>query len=295
MTGKSQALACCLSVVATFLSLAPIELQRRMIDDAIGVGDAGLLLVLAAVYAASVIALQMVKLWLGVLQGWMSESAVAYTRSHLWRLRGGEADAINGEGRDIVSVLTTETEALGGFAGVGPSQFISNATMLLGALGYMFWVEPLVAIVGLALILPQALLAPVMQRRLNRLVAIRLRQMRRLTASIDRSEPPDEEEMRLRLKNIFRNRMSFFWWKFLMKSALNFLNGIAPLGVIVAGGWLVISGGTTLGVIVAFVGGFSRLGDPIRQLIAFYREAAQAQVRHDMIAGWMTKEVKASS
>jgi ABC-type bacteriocin/lantibiotic exporter with double-glycine peptidase domain len=76
----------------------------------------------------------------------------------------------------------------------------------------------------------------------------------------------------------------------MMKALLNLLNGLAPLGVIVAGGWLAVSGETTVGVIIAFVGGFSRLGGPIRQLIVFYREAAEASVRHQMIARWMTHE-----
>ena len=43
-----------------------------------------------------------------------------------------------------------------------------------------------------------------------------------------------------------------------------------------------------LGVIIAFAGGFSRLGDPFRQLIGFYRETAEAEVRHDLLAKWMS-------
>ena len=140
---------------------------------------------------------------------------------------------------------------------------------------------------GIALLTPQAALAPVMQARLNRLVEIRVRLLRRFTSALGRDTPLTNDEMELRLKNLFRNRVSFFWWKFLMKSALNLMNAAAPLGVIVVGGWMVILGESTLGVVIAFVGGFSRLGDPIRQLISFYREAAQAEIRHAMVARWM--------
>jgi len=40
-------------------------------------------------------------------------------------------------------------------------------------------------------------------------------------------------------------------------------------------------------VIVAFLSGFDRISGPIRDLIAFYRLAAQAEVQHAMIARWM--------
>lgn len=288
MTGRGQLVAMALSVAGTLLALAPIELQRRMIDDAIGGEDTQLLLTLGLIYLGAIMLRQVVKLALGLLQNWLSESAIAYMRGHLWSLRGAEAPR-NGEGRDIVSVMTTETEALGGFAGAGPSLALANVAMLIGALGYMFWVEPFVALAGLALLAPQAALAPVLQRRLNRLIAVRLRMMRRFTTALGRDDPPEETELRKRAHHLYDSRIIFVIWKQSMKALLNLLNAAAPLAVIGIGGWMVINGGTTLGVVVAFVGGFSRLGDPVRQLISFYREAAEAKVRHEMVASWMSK------
>ena len=66
---------------------------------------------------------------------------------------GGERDA-SGGGGEIVAVLTSEVDALGGFAGSGPSRAASNLFMLIGAMGYMFWVDPTVALAGLLLIAP---------------------------------------------------------------------------------------------------------------------------------------------
>lgn len=286
MTGRAQVTALGLAVLTTVLSLAPIELQRRVIDDAVAERDGALLLWLGAIYVAVVLLHQVFKLMLQMLQGWMTESAVSYTRRHLWGLRGGERDASGGG--EIVAVLTSEVEALGGFAGSGPSRAASNLFMLIGAMGYMFWVDPTVALVGLLLIAPQAIVAPVMQKRLNRLVELRLRLIRKFTSSISGEQAVPEKTFALHVRRIFRNRMAFYFWKFFMKSLLNLMNAAAPLGVLLVGGWMVVQGDTTLGVVVAFVGGFGRLGDPIRQLISFYREAAQASVQHRMIAKWMT-------
>jgi ABC-type bacteriocin/lantibiotic exporter with double-glycine peptidase domain len=72
-----------------------------------------------------------------------------------------------------------------------------------------------------------------------------------------------------------------------MKSTTNLLTNSAPLSVLLMGGWLVIEGRTTVGVVVAFLSGLQRLEDPLRELLNVYRLAAQARVRHDMIARWM--------
>jgi ABC-type bacteriocin/lantibiotic exporter with double-glycine peptidase domain len=53
------------------------------------------------------------------------------------------------------------------------------------------------------------------------------------------------------------------------------------------GGYLAIQGETDIGTIVAFITGFDRLSGPLRELISFYRTAAQANVQRDMIARWI--------
>ncbi|WP_340107680.1 ABC transporter ATP-binding protein [Pikeienuella sp. HZG-20] len=286
MTGGWQVAACALSLVATLLALAPIELQRRLFDDAIIAGDNTLMAALGLIYLGVIGFHQVAKFALALLQSWMSESAIYYTRRHLWKLRGDER-RVNGEGRDIISVLTTEVEALGGFAGAGPSQALANAAMLVGGLSYMFWVQPTVALMGLLLLAPQVVLAPLMQRRLNRLISVQVRLRRRFVSTLDDETAPGEAEVKARAERLFQLRMVFVWWKMLLKAGLNLLNGAAPIAVIVGGGAMVIAGETSVGIVVAFVGGFSRLADPVRQLISFYREAAEAGVRHQMVAKWM--------
>lgn len=291
MTGRAQVAAFVLALAATGLALAPIELQRRMIDDAVSAGDVRLLALLGGAYLVVVVVQQVVKFGLRATQSWMSESAVLYTRRHLWGIHRNGRDGGSGEresDRDVVAILTREVEALGGFAGGAPSQAFANVSLLLAMLVYMFWVSPMVAAAGLALLAPQILLTPLMQRRLNRLIEIRLRLMRGFTAAVGGDASIAESEYRRRLGGLYRSRISFDLWKFLMKSALNLLNNLAPLGVVAIGGLMVIRGEATIGVVVAFVSGFSRLGDPIRQLISFYREAAEAEVRHRMIAKWMS-------
>lgn len=290
MTGWHQACACLLAVAVAALNLAPIELQRRLIDDAIAGGDARLLLLLGALYAAALVLHRAMKFLLGMYQGWLTESAALYTRRHLlgfYRDRlndGGEAEA-----GKAVSIIGSETDKLAGFVGEGPSQACVNMAMLIGVLGYMATVQPKIAALGLLLLIPQVALTPFMQVRLNRLTERQVGLKRELGDGVAGGEACDDQPTNRLIGRLFDNRMRFLAWKHLLKGGLNLMNGLAPLGVLVWGGWLAIQGETTLGVLVAFVSGFDKLAAPIRELIAFYRTCAQAGVQHAMIAAWMRR------
>ncbi len=281
MSGWRQLGLCALALLATALNLAPIELQRRLVDDAIAASDMALLWSLGLLYAGAILAHQGAKFALLVCQGWLSESATNYTRTHLLGLwRDGRAGQGAGPG-EAAAILGGEVDRLGGFVGTGPSGAFADATLLLGLGGYMLFVDPPAAAIALALVAPQALLAPFMQRRLNRLMADQVSLGRDFAGALEDGEP---EKLAPRL---YRNRMLIHVWKQIMKAALNLLNAAAPLGLLLVVGMQVIEGSTTLGVLVAFLTATTRLADPIRNLIGFYRRAAQAGVQHDMIASWM--------
>ena len=175
--------------------------------------------------------------------------------------------------------------------------------LLFGVIGYMAFVQPQIALISLALLVPQIILAPTMQRRLNKLVALRLTLLRDLGDKITNSDadlesdmaaeaggeaqPDDEARVIVLSHEVYANRIRFMFWKLMMKSLLNLLNALAPVSVLIWGGWLAINGETTVGVLVAFLAGFEKLSGPIRGLISFYRTAAQAEVQHCMIAKWM--------
>lgn len=290
MSGWHQLPACTLAVIVALLNLAPVELQRRIVDDALMPKDYDMLVMLGVAYAVVLLAHQLLKLALRLYQSWISESAIIYTRRHLLGLyndrleRGPEPKT----GR-AVAVMTAETDKLGGFVGEGLVQAASNTAMLIGAIGYMVIVDWRIALFGLAFMLPQILLTPFMQNRLNQLVEQRVGHMRDLGDGVAVASGTVKEDGEGILSRIYQNRMRFFLVKFSMKALLNLLNAAAPLTVLIYGGYLVLQGETTVGVIVAFLAGFQHVSAPLRELIAFYRVAEQARVQHEMIAGWMTE------
>ncbi len=287
MTEWHQVVVCCVAVLTACLSLIPIELQRRIVNEVVETQNTPLLVQFAIVYAAVIIVHQAVKYGLWIYQSWLSESAILYTRTHLLKLFAHRnTNASDGEG-STVAIVGAEVEKLGGFVGQALSAAFANAAILVGVVTYMFVVEPKIAVFALAFLIPQVLLTPVIQRHLNILLAERVEMVRSLGDRISGGASDLGSDATCLIDEIFSNRMRFFVLKFLLKSALNLLNALGPVTVLLFGGYLVMQGETQVGVIVAFLSGFERISSPLRELIAFYREAAQASVQHRMIAEWI--------
>ncbi|KIN61418.1 putative ATPase [Sulfitobacter noctilucae] len=294
MTGWHQVVACLIAVGVAVLNLAPIELQRRIVNEVVETQNVALLLQFGMAYLTVVVLHQLSKFGLRMYQGWLIESTNNYTRRHLLRLYGanvgGEDDTESGAGK-VVSIVGSEVEKLAGFVGEALSQACANVAILLGVITYMFVVEPAIALFALAFMVPQIVLTPFMQRRLNELVEKRVSYLRSLGDHISEMDTPMQEGGPPILAKILSNRMKFNLLKFTLKAALNLMNALGPLSVLIYGGYLVMQGETQVGVIVAFISGFERISGPVRELVGFYRVAEQARVQHDMIAKWMAKVV----
>ncbi len=290
MTGWHQVWACLLAVIVALLNLAPIELQRRIVNEVVETQNVPLLMQFGMLYLGIIVLHQAVKFALNTYQVWMTESTNLYTRRHLLGLYGTtiEDDEDDSTGR-VVSIVGTEVDKLGGFVGEGLSQSCANVALLLGVMGYMVVVEPTIALFAIGFLIPQIIVTPLMQRYLNKLVERHVGYMRSLGDTVSDLDGAHEEGDLGILKKIFNNRLRFNMLKFLLKAVLNLLNSLGPLSVLLYGGYLVMMGETQVGVIVAFISGFDRISGPVRELVGFYRVAAQANVQHRMIAKWMAK------
>ncbi len=294
---RPQILVVLLTLALLPLAPIPLELQRRILDDAIAAGDVELLVRLCLFYLGVLGLASLLKLGMKIQREFISARIVHALRRSLYyciytivppaRWKGENEDRVD-EGV-VVSMLTSEVEKLGGFAGQALSGPLLQVGTLVTILGYMFWIEPLVASIALALYSPQFLIVPLSQVRLNALSRAKALKVRELGGFIvDNAEdallgrePP--ETYTTLTDRILDLRKRFVLTKNLVKSLNNFLIALGPFGVIAYGGWLVIQGETEIGVILAFVSGLERLGGPIRELIGSYRQIADARMRYGML------------
>lgn len=296
ISGWHQIGACVLALIIVALSLAPLELQRRLINNIVNIWDIPTLFWLGGAYLGVYVALQLTKFAFNFYQGWIAESAVFHTRQslfevylqHLKSTYNGRAEAQAGpEIGTAVQIVGGEVDSLGEFVGTGISQSFSNIAMLIGVSSYMLVIEPRIALFSLLFLAPQALLAPLIQRRLNRLMKTRVALLRSMADDVSSVDASDGTNCLVVLPRLFRNKIYFIFIKFAMKVVMNLLLILPTVTVLVWGGYLAIQGETDIGTIVAFIAGFDKLSGPMRELIAFYRTAAQANVRRDMIAQWI--------
>lgn len=287
MSEWNQVAVCLFAVVVAVVSLVPIELQRRIVDEVVETQDVSVLLQFGIAYASVILVHQVIKYGLWIYQTWLAESATRYTRRHLLGIYGHGAEVESPQSGHAVSIVGAEVEKLGGFVGEALSSACANAAMLLGVAAYMFFVEPQIAIFALAFLVPQVVLTPLIQKKLNALLEARVQLLRQLGDEVSEMKDTVLDTQVQTLDNIYTNRMRYFVLKFAMKAALNLLNALGPMTVLLFGGFLVMQGEVKIGVIVAFISGFERISSPLRELIGFYRVAAQANVQHRMIASWM--------
>ncbi|MGT2487171.1 hypothetical protein ACU4GA_16910 [Methylobacterium oryzae CBMB20] len=83
-----------------------------------------------------------------------------------------------------VSLVLAEVEPVGGFVGLSVSEPVLQGGIVAGTFGYMLYLNPLMAILALAVFSPQAVFVPLMQRAINRRVVTRTGTLRRISGGI---------------------------------------------------------------------------------------------------------------
>lgn len=150
----------------------------------------------------------------------------------------------------------------------------------------MFYVEPVVASIGVALYTPQLILVPYLQGIMNRLAQKKALEVRKLGNFI--VDTPEDDILRSAPPEFFANlverilslRKRFILTKNIMKTVNNILIALGPFGVITYGGYLAINGDLEVGVILAFVTGLERLSSPVRELVGSYSQITDARMRY---------------
>jgi len=296
-SGRAQILAVILTLALVPLATVPLDLQRRMLNDAFEGGSLPLLLQLGGLYRLAIIVSDSLKYAMNRVRGRISAQVTHALRHSVYYCvytvvkpeswRQGMRQGVD-EGT-VVSMLSSEVEKLGAFAGQAISQPILQIGTALFVIGYMLVIEPLVAGVALALYAPQLFIVPWLQGKINRLALTRAVHIRKLGAFVVEIAEEDTignvvpEQFLAITNDIFTVRLQIEKLKWLMKALNNFLMKLGPFGIIAFGGWMVMQGNIEVGVIVAFMSGFERLGGPMSDTIAFYRQVSDAHMKYELL------------
>ncbi|CAN5221566.1 hypothetical protein BH10PSE7_BH10PSE7_04920 [soil metagenome] len=286
-----QVTICLLAIVISPLPMAYLELQRRIVDEVVPARNVELLAILSALYLGVIIIKSGLKYALNMSKGVVVETVARNIRQRIMKraAAGGQGDnpavALDAT---LVTMLSAETDDLSGFAGDAFAIPLLDLSTILYVVGYLLWVQPAIAVIAVLIYLPQVLIVPVTQRSINRLARIRIKLTRFLgSLAIGESAHPvsgaDGIPGRTQIDRLYQIRIWIYLRKFLLSELGNFLDNFGPLIILVAGGYLVMTGKTEVGTLVVFISGLQKIADPWDEMITFYRTVSNAKVEYGMI------------
>jgi ABC-type bacteriocin/lantibiotic exporter with double-glycine peptidase domain len=289
-TGLHQGGLALLSVAVFALSAVPLELQRRVVNGLTTGTAAETILWLALAYAGVALAEQLLKLTLNVYRGWVAESTVRRLRAQVLGVTPGpHAASPEGTGVEIAMILE-EAEPIGGFAGVSISEPLLQGGILVSVIGYMFVLQPWLALLGLAFFLPQTVFVPLLQAAINRRARARILAKRDVSGTIAEGSgaesAPNAAPQTLggAIQRIFALNMGIYRFKYSMNLLMNLMHHFSVAVALCVGGWMALDGRIEVGTVVAIVSGLGKLNDPWGDLVNWARELSVVSVKYRLFA-----------
>ena len=281
----------CIGSIASFLlSLVPLEMQRRVVNEALEQRHLRTLAVLCAIYIVTALVAGWIKRWINVYRGIVSERATLALRKKVHAVVKPEepnGDEPKEKEGTTVSVAVAEVEPVGGFVGMAISEPLLQGGILVFTFAYLVFLQPWMGLLSIVLFSPQLFFVPRMQAAINRRAAIRIKTVRKVGAQLlEEMEIDAEDDKRFfdrKVTTVLELNIQIYRLKYTMNFYMNSLHHLGVVGVLLVGGWFVIEGRTEAGTIVAFISGLSQLKEPWTDLINYYREATTAQVKYELV------------
>jgi putative ABC transport system ATP-binding protein len=307
---KRQQIVLLFLTVLTFPILyVTLELPKRIINEAIGAESDAIdvlgwqfsqieyLLLLCFMFLGAVLAWGIAKMRLNTMKGILAERLLRRFRYQLISrvLRFPLPHFRRTSQGEMVSIVTSEAEPLGGLMGDALAQPVFQAGQMLTILGFLFVQSFWLGLASIALIPLQAWLIPKLQRQVNALNMQRVREVRNFSERIGETVA-GVEDLRANgaipytlahytesLGRLFTIRHRIYEKKYFMKFVNNLISQMTPFLFFSVGGYLVIEGQLTLGALVAALAAYKDLSSPWKELLAYYNQTQDMSVRYDTI------------
>ncbi|MCP4115895.1 MAG: ABC transporter ATP-binding protein [Desulfobacteraceae bacterium] len=280
-----QVLLVVIIMVTVFARLIPLEMQKRIINQAIYLKKIDLLALYCIIYLSSVIAASLLKFSINIIQTVISQRATAAMRSHLFQhILTMPLDFFRStQPGTVVNSLVNELTLPGNFIGMAVATPLTNILTIVAFAAYLFRLNPLLAGISLTIYPMMLVVIPVLQRRVNRENRQRVNASRELSSTIVESVSGLHEvqangafnlEYRKFSRLVDRLKTIRIQWN-LFRSAVkvtnNLFTNLGPVIIFVLGGYLTMQGRLELGALVAFLSAQEKLYDPWKELIEFYQ------------------------
>ncbi len=292
--GKLQIALVLLIAVTVFARVVPLEMQKRIVNEAIKLKKMDLLLVYCGIYLVSVLLASSLKYMITILQTRISENVLANMRKDLFAhiLTLPLNFYRKAQPGMVVSALVTELTSAGSFVGLAISAPVINVMTLLAFAGYLIYLNPILAIISLALYPIILFIIPFLQRGANTANKKRVDSTRTISSLIGEAISGIHEIQgngTFRMENrrfgklvdqMLKIRIIWTLYKQGVKVTNNFFVSLGPFVIFILGGYLAMQGKLELGAMVAFLSAQEKLYDPWKELIEFYQVYMDAAISY---------------
>ncbi|MEJ2283057.1 MAG: ABC transporter ATP-binding protein/permease [Desulfobacterales bacterium] len=281
-------------IAAVLIRIIPLEMQKRIVNQAISLKAFDLLLVYCGVYLAAVIIAGALKYLTSYLQTIIGQRALTAMRRELYRhlLSLPLGFFRKTQPGMVVQSFASELSTAGDFVGLAVAVPLTSVLSLAAFTVYLLWLNPLLAAVSFA-IYPLALFVlPSLQRRANAENKKRVDLSRDFSGKIaeavagiheihaNAAHHVESRKFDLLARKLEKIRIAWNLYRHGIKVSSNLFTSFSPFIIFLLGGYLTIEGQIELGALVAFLSAQEKLFDPWKELIDLYQSYQDASVSY---------------
>jgi ABC-type multidrug transport system fused ATPase/permease subunit len=284
-------------VVSLFFKVFPLEMQKRIINEAIYLKDIQLLYLYCGLYIGAVTIASLMKYGINVLQVYIGQKILVEMREELYRhvLQLPLQFYRKMQPGTVISAMTAELNAIGFFLGGALAIPITSVLTFVVFIGFMFDLNPLLAMLSMGVYPIELFVVPYLQKKYNRLNTTRVKTTRAMANVVNESISGiheihgntsyilEEKKLSSYIAQLYGLMKKLFIVKYGIKFANNFFQSLGPFILFLVGGYMAIHGQFTLGALVAFLSAYEKVYDPWKEIIEYYQSYQDAQIRYRQI------------
>ncbi len=284
-------------VVSLFFKVFPLEMQKRIINEAIYLKDIQLLYLYCGLYIGAVTIAGLLKYGINVLQVYIGQKILIEMREELYRhvLQLPLQFYRKMQPGTVISAMTAELNAIGFFLGGAIAIPVTSILTFIVFIGFMFQLNPLLAMLSMGIYPFELVVIPYLQKKYNILNTKRVKTTRAMANVVNESISGiheihgnvsyglEEKKLSTYIAYLYGLVKKLFVVKYGIKFANNFFQSLGPFILFLVGGYMAIHGQFTLGALVAFLSAYEKVYDPWKELIEYYQSYQDAQIRYRQI------------
>ncbi|WP_147819761.1 ABC transporter ATP-binding protein/permease [Salidesulfovibrio onnuriiensis] len=292
-----QILVVAIILVTVAMRLLPLEMSKRIINEAVGMKDLHKLYLYCGVYLVSVVLASVLKMAINLLQNFMGERTLKNLREKLY------AHALSlplsyyrkTSPGQVISYMITELIPVANFIGSAVAVPAVNLLTFAAYFIYLFYLNPYLSIIAVGIYTMEVMVIPPIQKRFNKANRERIDYTQRVSGLIgesisgvhevhaNASIPLESRRYRKALENLYKSTLVQNAYKYGIKFSNNFFQSLGPFSLLLIGGYLTIKGRFDLGALFAFQAAYDKLYQPWKDLMEFWQIYIDSSVRYRQV------------